>query len=104
MYLCTDRMQDIKVPGKRKKVSRPVFMFTLRVADNSGETDVLCYDNEAEYMLGGITAEDFLNQEKIRSTIENTFTECINSNISMDFNLWSYRMLQNHNNQRGKAK
>jgi hypothetical protein len=42
------------------------FKFSVTVADNENEADVFVLDQDAEYFLGGITAEEFHNDARIR--------------------------------------
>ena len=98
------RSQPVHRGKSRNKQTQPVFMFTLRVADSSGETDVVCYDKEAEFLLGGVSAEAFSQRDVLRSTVENTLQDCINSKITMDFYLWSYKIIHSKPKEKRVSK
>ena len=79
---------------KRVRVDRPVFMFGVHVVDAecTEEADVFLYAEEAEYALGGITAEQFARDPHVREVVRGALGGCIREGIFMDFYLWSYRV------------
>ena len=46
-----------------------VFRFSIRIQDDTDETDVMIFGKEAEYFLG-VTANQFASDEKIRNRVE----------------------------------
>jgi hypothetical protein len=79
-----------KGPAKKNKV--PVYMFSLRIADESGTADVICFDKHAQCFLGGTPAASFQKQESLRRAVADALEQCICSGLHIDMNLWSYRL------------
>ena len=78
--------------GKRKPGGlAPVFVFTLRVADDSGVTDVVCAGREAEHFLG-VKAAQFRKNAGVRRAVLEALQRCIAEKMSIPATLWSYRV------------
>ncbi len=66
------------------------FQFVLRVADDTAEYDLIAYNKDAEYFLGGITAEKFVSNLDTRNMIKERLDHLIASNTIIDVCVHSY--------------
>ena len=94
VHVCRMQSKEAVVNRKKVRVEKPVFMFGLRVVDAeyTDEADVFLYDMEAEYALGGITAQAFHDSPRIQEVIKSAFDSCIDRQIYLDFYIWSYKV------------
>lgn len=60
------------------------FQFTLRIADDTAEYDLIAYNKDAECLLGGITAEKFISNFDTRKMIKERLDLLIASNTIID--------------------
>lgn len=74
-----------------------VFMFALRVQDETATADVILYDKEAEYFLG-VSATEYVNNEEVREGVFNRLqllmTTNTNSTIILELFLQSYHSIE----------
>ena len=75
----------------RKQPLRPVFAFSLKVIDASGAAEVLCFDREAEHLLG-TSAATFRRNGGVRDAVQEALEHCVDSQLPMDMYLWSYQL------------